>query len=67
MEESTAKAPWQTIWTDFVSAWKVLCKYHEAASKNIGKAFDDGRLVWDEAVLELGYIREEMKTCRGCK
>jgi len=67
MPESTAKVPWQTIWTDFVSAWKVLCKYHEAASKNIGRAFDESRLDRDEAVMELGYIRDEMQTCAGCK
>lgn len=59
--------PWQTIWTDFVSAWRVFCEYHKAASKNIGKAFDEKRLNRDEAVSELAYIREEMNHCAGCK
>ena len=44
-----------------------MCGYHDAQSKSIGKGFDAGRLDRDEALMELGTIREEMDHCAGCK
>ena len=67
MDENTPKTSWQTIWTEFVSAWKTLCGYHEVASETIGKAFDEGRLTRDEAISELAHIREEMESCKYCR
>jgi len=67
MEESSEKVSWQTIWTGFVGAWKVLCEYHKTQANDVGKAVDQGQLQKGEAMMELGVLREEMRVCRGCK